>query len=277
MKREIKIKSAPHGGNSLANVKEHAPPLAGASVETGVEVHVTGDVADKAASGGCSVSTCCASPIHGELSNADEVIENTHKLCPAIIGLLVVSVFGFLRCGIIACLAMFVPLWAGESHASEQIDLAGDAPPINRPVILDGGDPPMSKRLHGVRSAVTTDMKIPQGSQLATVLPALVGSITPDVQTESEIKADKSGDQTWDDRLLKYLHCVQWGVVLVVGVICFIVGYVSSWAIDALRVRRGLPKSLHNVKGVARREEDGQSEANEGRCPPLPLPACSPS
>ena len=30
----------------LANVKEHAPPLAGASVETGVEVHVTGDVDD---------------------------------------------------------------------------------------------------------------------------------------------------------------------------------------------------------------------------------------
>ena len=37
----------------LHNVKEHATPLAGASVETGDEVHVTGDVADKAASGGC--------------------------------------------------------------------------------------------------------------------------------------------------------------------------------------------------------------------------------
>ena len=37
----------------LENVKEHAPPLAGASVETGMEVHVTGDVDDKAASGGC--------------------------------------------------------------------------------------------------------------------------------------------------------------------------------------------------------------------------------
>ena len=37
----------------LPNVQEHATPLAGASVETGVEVHVTGDVADSAASGGC--------------------------------------------------------------------------------------------------------------------------------------------------------------------------------------------------------------------------------
>lgn len=45
----------------LANVKEHATPLAGASVETGVKVHTKGDVADRAASGGCCVSTCCAS------------------------------------------------------------------------------------------------------------------------------------------------------------------------------------------------------------------------
>jgi hypothetical protein len=35
------------------NVKEHAPPLARASVETGKRVHITGDVADRAASGGC--------------------------------------------------------------------------------------------------------------------------------------------------------------------------------------------------------------------------------
>ena len=41
-----------------ANVKEHATPLAGAGVETGVEVHTTGDVADKAASGGCCGSSC---------------------------------------------------------------------------------------------------------------------------------------------------------------------------------------------------------------------------
>ena len=44
-----------------ANVKEHATPLAGAGVETGVEVHVTGDVADSSASGGCCVSSCSAS------------------------------------------------------------------------------------------------------------------------------------------------------------------------------------------------------------------------
>ena len=37
----------------LQNVKEHATPLAGAGVETGVEVHVSGDGVDKAASGGC--------------------------------------------------------------------------------------------------------------------------------------------------------------------------------------------------------------------------------
>jgi len=45
---------------SLANVKEHAPPLAGAHVETGEKVHITGDVADRAASGGCCVSSCSA-------------------------------------------------------------------------------------------------------------------------------------------------------------------------------------------------------------------------
>jgi hypothetical protein len=37
----------------FANVKEHATPLAGAGVGTGVEVHTTGDVADREASGGC--------------------------------------------------------------------------------------------------------------------------------------------------------------------------------------------------------------------------------
>ena len=36
---------------SLPNVKEHATPLAGAGVETGVGVHATGDVDDRAASG----------------------------------------------------------------------------------------------------------------------------------------------------------------------------------------------------------------------------------
>jgi len=50
-------------GNSQTNVQEHATPLAGADVETGEKVHVTGDVADRAASGGCCVSTCCASSL----------------------------------------------------------------------------------------------------------------------------------------------------------------------------------------------------------------------
>ena len=36
-----------------ANVKELATPLAGASVEAGFKVHITGDVFDRAASGGC--------------------------------------------------------------------------------------------------------------------------------------------------------------------------------------------------------------------------------
>jgi hypothetical protein len=45
---------------SQTNVKEHAPPLAGAHVDTGIEVHTTGDVDDKAASGGCCVSSCSA-------------------------------------------------------------------------------------------------------------------------------------------------------------------------------------------------------------------------
>jgi hypothetical protein len=43
-----------------ANVKEHATPLAGAGVDTGVEVHTTGDVAERAASEGCCVSACSA-------------------------------------------------------------------------------------------------------------------------------------------------------------------------------------------------------------------------
>lgn len=47
----------------LQNVKEHAPPLAGASVETGVGVHNTGDLADKTASSGCCGSTCSALPV----------------------------------------------------------------------------------------------------------------------------------------------------------------------------------------------------------------------
>ncbi len=37
-----------------------------------------------------------------------------------------------------------------------------------------------------------------------------------------------------------------------------------------------LPLFTENVKGVARRKEDSQSEAKERRYPPLPLPSCSP-
>ncbi len=38
-----------HGEVATTHVKEHAPPLAGAHVETGVEVHTTGDVEDRTA------------------------------------------------------------------------------------------------------------------------------------------------------------------------------------------------------------------------------------
>jgi hypothetical protein len=54
----------------LQNVKEHATPLAGAGVETGVEVHDTDDSADNAASGGCSASPCSASSIGSEEAEA---------------------------------------------------------------------------------------------------------------------------------------------------------------------------------------------------------------
>ena len=63
----------------LENVKEHAPPLAGVGVETGVKVHVTRDVANRAASGGCCVSTCWASlsirRIHDEVDYSKLVSE----------------------------------------------------------------------------------------------------------------------------------------------------------------------------------------------------------
>jgi hypothetical protein len=40
------------------NVQEHAPPLAEPHAETGVGVHIAGDVDDKAASGGCRGLSC---------------------------------------------------------------------------------------------------------------------------------------------------------------------------------------------------------------------------
>ena len=52
----------PRRSSFRPNVKEHAPPLAGAHAETGVEVHITGGYADRAASGGCCVSSCSALP-----------------------------------------------------------------------------------------------------------------------------------------------------------------------------------------------------------------------
>ena len=54
-----------YGFHFLPNVQEHATPLAVASVETAVEVQVTGDVADSAASGGCGVSPCSESSSPG--------------------------------------------------------------------------------------------------------------------------------------------------------------------------------------------------------------------
>ena len=59
--------SAPKGDSSfLHNVKEHAPPSAGAGVETQSEVHATGDSADKAAGGGRCVSSCSESSSGGD-------------------------------------------------------------------------------------------------------------------------------------------------------------------------------------------------------------------
>lgn len=77
MKNVNNNQSAPKGDSSfLHNVQELATPLAGASVETGVEVHITGDVADRAASGGCPASPCSAlssvisaSMVEGAMSN----------------------------------------------------------------------------------------------------------------------------------------------------------------------------------------------------------------
>jgi hypothetical protein len=66
----------------LPNVEEHATPLAGAGVETGVEVHATGDVPDKAASGGCvsrlvvPSSYCVESDLPGSGSASPGQINN---------------------------------------------------------------------------------------------------------------------------------------------------------------------------------------------------------
>ena len=52
------------GSLFLANVKEHAPLSAGASVDHGVEVETTQEHVNRAADRGCCVSTCCASSLN---------------------------------------------------------------------------------------------------------------------------------------------------------------------------------------------------------------------
>ena len=56
---------------SLANVKEHAPLSAGASVDHGVDVGITEDHVNRAADRGCCVSTCSASSIWISASGSD--------------------------------------------------------------------------------------------------------------------------------------------------------------------------------------------------------------
>ena len=63
--------------NSLANVKEHAPLSAGASVDHGVEVETTGEHENRAADRSCCVSTCCASLI---LCEGNENTEQFNRL-----------------------------------------------------------------------------------------------------------------------------------------------------------------------------------------------------
>ena len=176
------------------------------------------------------------------LGDADKAVENTNKLLPSIVGFLVVSILGFLRCGVITGLALLVPLWGGEGNSSERFDLTGNPPTVDRAVILDRGDPPLPDSLGRIPGATTTDVGLSQGSNRPPVLSALVGSIAPKVQPIAKVKAEKSGEETWDNRLLEYLHSVQWGYVLVTGVICFVIGYLSGW------VRRCALQFLHNVK-----------------------------
>lgn len=55
---------------SEANVQEHATPLARAHAEHGVEVQDTGEVENRAASGGCGASPCSAFVILGVTASA---------------------------------------------------------------------------------------------------------------------------------------------------------------------------------------------------------------
>ena len=66
----------------MPNVQEQATPLAGGSVGTGVEIHVTGDVADNAASGGYGASSCSPVvfvPLNGVANLVDQAIEVVDK------------------------------------------------------------------------------------------------------------------------------------------------------------------------------------------------------
>jgi hypothetical protein len=58
----------------LPNVKEHAPPPAGAHSETGVEVQTAPDSADKAAGGGCRDSSCSLSSFLRDARNCADVL-----------------------------------------------------------------------------------------------------------------------------------------------------------------------------------------------------------
>jgi hypothetical protein len=79
---------------------------------------------------------------------------------------------------------------------------------------------------------------------------------------QSEHRGDNSNDASYND----WFHVILCGVVS--GFIGIGVGSLY------LAIKLGL-FPLANVKGVARRRKDVQSEANEGRYPPLPLPSCS--
>jgi len=107
----------------LPNVKEHAPPPAGAHSETGVEVQTTLDSADKAAGGGCRVSPC------SESSSLPCVIRLNHSVHQRMAKLKLLVKDGELdRAGVIAAASKIlkesvevvkVPLHGGESVTFE--------------------------------------------------------------------------------------------------------------------------------------------------------------
>jgi hypothetical protein len=60
MKNEIEKQSAPHGGNFLQNVKEHATLSARAGVDHRIEIRCRKEHVNRAADRGCCVSSCSA-------------------------------------------------------------------------------------------------------------------------------------------------------------------------------------------------------------------------